>query len=432
MLKETIIRDPIYGFIDVSVYPFVLEIIKQPQFQRLRRISQLGVSVFVYPSATHNRFNHSVGSMQLFLNIFDHIFKNQNEKDVKKLRKIGVATILLHDIGHGPFSHATESIFGYDHEDFSIEIIKKHFGSILNVEDVDVNDLERIINKERKDKKKVLVQLINSSLDVDRLDYLSRDIYFSGVGFGGIDLNRIIRTMSLYKENKENYLKGYIVIEEKGIHAIESYLLTRTLMYKDVYYHKTTRCVEGIIKNIFKRVKELSKRNKIKLPNELLFLKGDIKMNIEDLLCMDDYYIYSKFSEWSKDKDDILSDLCKRIINRNLFKAIESTQGSQQFIEKIDKIENALRTNGFDGDKSLYYYIIDTPEERPYNPISSITKNEDIEEALKKNIYIKSNDGSCKEISTVSDVIMALKNAKDITRLYIPREIYSEIKNIVK
>lgn len=220
-MKNTIIRDPIYGFIDLSYYPFIKKIIDTPYFQRLRRLSQLGVSVFVYPSAIHSRFNHSIGAMQLFIKIYDHLFREtrrlENERS-EEIRKIGVATILLHDIGHGPFSHVSEKIFGFDHEKFSQKIISSDMKEILEGEDISYKDINAVINKttSRKPDLKILSQLISSTLDTDRLDYLARDIYFTGVGFGTIDLERIIRTMTIYSDPK-SFLDGYAVIEEKGM-----------------------------------------------------------------------------------------------------------------------------------------------------------------------------------------------------------------------
>lgn len=370
--------------------------------------------------------------MQLFLNIFDLLFKNDRSKAVPKLRKLGVATILLHDIGHGPFSHMSESIFDYDHEDLSIEIIKKNFGNILKDEGIEPDDLSKIIKKRTTDQKKVITQLVSSSLDVDRLDYLARDIYFTGVGFGGIDLNRIIRTMTIYKEKKAKFLNGYIVIEAKGVHAIESYLLTRSLMYNDVYYHKTTRCVEMIVKNIFRRVLELSKEKKIDLPTQLSFITEERKINSIDLTDLDDFYIYSKILEWSKYKDKILSELCQRIINRNLFKSIESNKGSEPFIRRIDDIIRIYKKNGYEEEQIEYNYSIDSPQNRPYNPIKSITKREDVEQSLKENIYVKTKDGDCKEISEVSPVIRALNNLSGVSRLYVPSKVYPEIQGLLE
>ena len=227
--KRRIVRDPIHGFIDISEYSVINKIIENPFFQRLRRLSQLGVSVFVYPSATHNRFNHTLGAMKLFLKIFDLLYY-ENKKSYEHLRKLGLITVLLHDIGHGPFSHTSEKIFNFHHVNLSIKIIETQFSDILTKEGIDTKYIIQILNNQNINKKeKIISQLIDSNLDVDRLDYIARDSYFTGIGYG-IDLERIIRTLTIYKG--QNSLKGYAAVEEKGKHAIESYLLTRELMYR--------------------------------------------------------------------------------------------------------------------------------------------------------------------------------------------------------
>jgi HD superfamily phosphohydrolase len=207
--KETIIRDPIHDFIDVSHYDFILKIIHTPYFQRTRRLSQLGVSLFVYPSATHSRFNHSLGAMEVFVRLFHHLYKDEMKGKVyHNLRKTGIASVLLHDIGHGPFSHASEGPLGFQHEMMSMEIVKTNeIRGILEDADICVEDVLSVISKTATGKMKLLSQLIGSELDVDRLDYLARDIYFTGVGFGGVDLQRIIKTMTISRSN--NFLNGY-------------------------------------------------------------------------------------------------------------------------------------------------------------------------------------------------------------------------------
>jgi HD superfamily phosphohydrolase len=440
--KSTIIRDPIHGFIDLSYYDFISKIVQTAPFQRMRRLSQLGVSVFVYPSATHNRFNHSLGAMELFVRIFDHLYRdNKGDNDYEKLRKTGIASVLLHDIGHGPFSHASEDVFGFHHEDVSREIINScEIKDFLQSFGILTNDIIDVITKKADGKMKLLSQLISSQLDVDRLDYLARDVYFTGVGFGGIDLDRIIRTMTISQE--EGLLKDYAVIEEKGKHAVEAFLLTRNLMYDDVYHHKTTRCVEKIIEAIFKRVKELSDdggASEFKLPKELEFIKktkpGSSVNETEglDILPLDDYYAYSLFQKWSREPetDAVLSDLSKRILERHLFKSEEIPPDQQLALTRqLNMIEDLVEKAGFNPE---YYCILDSPKDRPYQPVHSATNDEEIEESLKNNIYVK-HKGTRKvtEISVVSDVIKALTKRNQLMRLYFPEQVRLEVSNILK
>jgi len=439
----TIIRDPIHGFIDLSYYDFIPKIIQTAMFQRLRRLSQLGVSVFVYPSATHNRFNHSLGAMQLFVGLFDHLYKDEpHDNDYEKLRMTGIASVLLHDIGHGPFSHASEQVFGFDHEDISNEIIEStEIRDILQSPGIRTADITSVISKTATGKMKLLSQLISSQLDVDRLDYLARDVYFTGVGFGGVDLDRLIRTTSIY--HGESFLDGYAVVEEKGRHSVEAFLLTRSLMYDDVYYHKTTRCVEKLIEGIFERIKELSSEKKngcFKPPRELEFIQRmepkEGSKNIicaEDILPLDDHYIYSLLLQWSKDSgvDPILYDFSRRILQRKLFKSIELPSGGlTSLLTKKNAVEKLVSENLRLDPK--YYCILDEPRDRPYQPVGAPTSDEEIQESLKENIYIKLKDGSgFKEISEISDVVDALTKRRQLIRLYFPEEIRQAVNDIV-
>lgn len=307
--KRTIIRDPVHKFIDLSHYDFIVKIINTPYFQRTRRLSQLGVSLFVYPSATHSRFNHSLGAMEVFVRLFDHLHRDERKNNsYHNLRKTGIAAVLLHDIGHGPFSHASEKPLNFEHDLMSEEIVKtKEIRKILEEEQICVEDVLSIISRRAKRKLKLASQLINSQLDADRLDYLARDIYFTGVGFGGVDLERIIRTLTISKS--KGFLNGYAVVEEKGKDSVEAYLLTRTLMYENVYYHKTTRSVECLLSMVISRVKDLYNEGKSSIPPELKFVERgngvlNRQLNPEYILLLDDHSVYALLLRWSKNNDD--------------------------------------------------------------------------------------------------------------------------------
>jgi len=436
-MKETIIRDPIHGYIDLSHYPFIKKIIETPYFQRLRRLSQLGVSVYVYPSAVHNRFNHSLGAMQLFTRVYDHLFRDVREFDKEKfdkLRKIGVATVLLHDIGHGPFSHVSESMFGFKHESLSQRIISEEMKNILKDDGISHDDVRTVIDTTKRSQigeLRILSQLVDSAIDVDRLDYLARDIYFTGVGFGIIDLDRIIHTMTIHREIG-TFLDERMVIEEKGKRSIETLLLTRDVMYSDVYYHKATRGIEGLLRSLFKRVKNISEEGKMELPSELQFLNDDRKFSFSDLFDLDDNFIYSLLLKWSKDaKDKIVSDLSRRIVNRDLFKAIEYPIGGNiiKIAKSEDEIKKMLQKNEIDPE---YYYFIDEPEDRPYSPVLSITNPEEQQKALEKNIFIRLENSKCNEISQESRIIKTLTERQYFTRLYVPAELRESARKILQ
>ncbi|MDN5846358.1 MAG: HD domain-containing protein [Candidatus Nitrosocosmicus sp.] len=437
-MKETIIRDPVHGYIDLSHYPFISELIENPYFQRLRRLSQLGVSVFVYPSAIHNRFSHSLGAMQLFVRIFDHLFKDIEQTEMSRyahLRKIGVATIMLHDIGHGPFSHVSETIFNFKHHVYSQDIISNELRDILSKYDIDTKEIASVINKseEKNDDIKLLSQLIDSTIDVDRLDYLTRDIYFTGVGFCVIDFERIIRTMQIYN-GPSTKLNGLVVIQEKGKRSIETFLLTRDIMYSDIYHHKTTRGIEVLLKLLFKRIKDLTKDEKIILPPEFGFMNDKKGFTYKNLYMLDDYSIYSYLLKWSQseDSDTIIRDLSNRIINRNLFKSIEySIKNSSSIFMKDNGIRNEISKKGFNNPQ--YYYSFDEPKDRPYSPILSPTNDEEERKSLDQNIHIKLHDSSCKEISLESKIIKTLiDDRENFVRLYVPTETLEDVTKILQ
>lgn len=382
--KKRIVRDPIHGFIDISEYPVIDKIIKNPFFQRLRRLSQLGVSVFVYPSATHNRFNHSLGAMKLFLKIFDLLYKNK--KSYEYLRKLGLITVLLHDIGHGPFSHTSEKIFNFHHVNLSIKIIENEFSDILTNEDIDIKYLIQILNDQNINKKeKIISQLIDSNLDVDRLDYIARDSYFTGVGYG-IDLERIIRTLTIYDGKGD--LNGYMAVEEKGKHAIESYLLTRELMYRDIYYHKTTRCIENMINKIFIRLKECPNL----LPNEFNFIGDNSQLTVNALRNLDDHTIYFFLNKFTKIEDNIISDFSNRILNRQLLKSYDYSHVEIDIEDLNDKIEKIKKYIDRLGKNSQYYYFNDQPKDRPYEPITNPKGEEEFRAMFRKNIHVISQN----------------------------------------
>jgi uncharacterized protein len=423
-MKERIVRDPIHDFISLTDYDFIQKLIDTKYFQRLRRLFQLGVSVYVYPSATHNRLSHSLGTMELFGRIFDNIHKDIRDGSKDELRKIGVATILLHDIGHGPMSHVSEQIFKFKHEPMTTEIIKNtEIADILRHESIEPDTILDLINH-TSDENKYISQLISSQLDADRLDYLSRDAYFTGVAFGKIDLERIVRTLKIYHGGGD--IEGYVVSSNKGMEAIESYVLSRHLMYQGVYFHKTTRCFERMIEKVFKRAIVLAGENRLTLPEEFAFLKTN-NFSVNDLIQLDDHAVYNVISQWTKNSDTILKDLANRIINRIPLKSIPiPTKKLKKYSENLDQIKNKLNNNQFDPD---YYLLFDDPSETPYTPYSP--KGADDQTNVITNIFVLNEEGKPEEISQLSDVVKALAKVQYNFRIYVPEECKSQTLSIL-
>lgn len=316
MNKKKIFNDPVYGFINIKS-DLVFDIIEHPVFQRLRRIKQLGLTDFVYPGALHTRFHHAIGAMHLMTKALDSLRTKGIEITEGEYEAAQVA-ILLHDIGHGPFSHALEYslLKGISHESLSFLMMKylnRQFGNRL--------DLALKIFQNTC-KKKFLHQLVSSQLDMDRLDYLKRDSFFTGVSEGAIGLERIIEML--------NVVDDQIVVEEKGIYSIENFLNARRLMYWQVYLHKASVSAEKMLTSLMMRARDLAVAGHEIFATDalLVFLKSDKTLDDfqqdEQLLTtfgmLDDYDIWGAIKVWQNDKDPILSTLSRRLLNRQLFK----------------------------------------------------------------------------------------------------------------
>jgi HD superfamily phosphohydrolase len=389
--KRKIINDPVYGFISIPG-DFIFDLIEHPWFQRLRNIKQLGLTSFVYPGANHSRFQHSLGALHLM----DTAIKTLQGKGVVITREEEMAVysaILLHDAGHGPFSHALENsiITGISHEDLSLLLMRK-----LNEEFKGRLDLAiEIFNGAYQ--KKFLHELIAGQVDMDRLDYLRRDSFFTGVIEGSVGSDRIIRML--------NVVDGNLVIDEKGIYSLEKFLIARRLMYWQVYMHKTVLSAESLLVKILKRAKELAGEghdlystpalrfflyNKIG-PDDLLkegtFTPGLIASNFTRL---DDTDILVSAKYWTDNPDKVLSDLSARLIKRDLL-AIE-LQNEPFDKEKVNKLKNvAGKLPGVMPEEIDYYVFTSSISNLAYTP-----------DAPEVKILLKS--GETAEIATISDM----------------------------
>ena len=321
-MKNTIkiINDPVYGFVTIK-NPLILDIINHPYFQRLRRIRQLGLTNLVYPGALHTRFHHAIGAMHLMQQAIETL-RSKGIKISEKEEEGALIAILLHDIGHGPFSHALESsiVNGISHEVLSDILMKKlnqEFGNKLSL---------AIAIFEDKYERKFFHQLVSSQLDTDRLDYLLRDSFFTGVSEGVIGTDRIIKMLTVVNDK--------LVVEKKGIYSIEKFLIARRLMYWQVYLHKTVLSAENMLVKILLRAKELEQKYNYDLfatPALKFFLKNNFDetqfekhpQSLEYFVQLDDYDIMTSIKVWMNNEDDfVLSTLCKKFIYRQLFRTI--------------------------------------------------------------------------------------------------------------
>ncbi|MBK8600557.1 MAG: HD domain-containing protein [Flavobacterium sp.] len=397
--KLKILNDPIYGFITIP-NPLLYDLIQHPYFQRLRRITQMGLSYLVYPGAHHTRFHHALGCMHMM----------QKAIEVLKFKGIAISSeeenalliaILLHDIGHGPFSHAMEHSIV---EKVSHENISLLFMNQLNQEfDGKLTLAIQIFKGEYH--RKFMLQLISSQLDMDRMDYLKRDSFYTGVAEGNINSDRLIQMLNVVDE--------VLVMEEKGIYSIEKFLMARRLMYWQAYLHKTSLVAELILTKILKRAKELTLKGSI-LPSSkalLYFLNHKITTENFDSVVLnkfsqlDDYDIVSAIKEWQDSDDFILSSLSKMIINRDLLKVKLSSEKFEKemlnnLLERFSKLNNCSLLD------AKYFIFKGKIENQAYS--------KDAEP-----IHILKKDRTIEDVVEASDQLNLKALSKPVTKYYI-------------
>lgn len=367
--KLKIINDPVHGFIKIP-HEILFDITEHPYFQRLRRIGQTGLLNLIFPGATHTRFHHALGAMHLMFTALETL-KQKGVKISEEEEKGAMLAILMHDIGHGPFSHALENMLMDDwhHEKLSLLLMNKlneEFNGQLSMA------IEMFQGKYHR---KFFNQLISSQLDVDRLDYLKRDSFFTGVSEGNINTQRIISMMNVSEE-------GELVIDAKGIYSIENFLTARMFMYWQVYYHKTSALAEFLLVKILERAKYLISQG-IELPateNLKYFLyRGKSAATDEDIerfTSLDDNDVIQAMKEWQNSDDFVLSYWCKSVIQRNLPKTIISSHPFDgKIIEEKIKITNEFF--GIDNGKELVHEIKRKllPYDTEKQPIYLLQKN---------------------------------------------------------
>lgn len=399
--KRKIFNDPIYGFVSLP-YEIIFDLIEHPFFQRLRRIKQLGLTNLVYPGALHTRFHHAMGAMHLMGQAIEEIRSKGHEITDDEAKAVTIA-ILLHDIGHGPFSHALEHsiVNNVNHEDIS-----QLFMSRLNEEFKGELTLAIKIFQ-NKYHKNFLHQLVSSQLDMDRLDYLKRDSFFTGVSEGVISSDRIIKML--------NVANDQLAVEAKGIYSIEKFLIARRLMYWQVYLHKTVLSAENLLVNILKRAKELAqkKADLFCTPALKIFLykqyskkdfKDDPKL-LDAFAILDDYDIMTSIKVWTSHKDPVLSMLCTQLVNRRLLKVEMQNLPFKE--AKIRQIKNDVKKRFKVNDKDVNYFVF------------SGTVANDAYRDDKIGINILFKDGTTADVAKASDQLNIDVLAKTVKKYYL-------------
>jgi HD superfamily phosphohydrolase len=398
--KKKIINDPIYGFVTIH-HDIIFDCIKLPEFQRLRRIKQLGLTSLVYPGAQHTRFQHAIGAMHLMQIALKNL--RAKEIDISEKEEIGaLLAILLHDIGHGPFSHTLEhSIL----DDVNHENISSHLMHQINAQMNGKLSLAIQIFENKYDRP-FFHQLVSSQMDMDRLDYLRRDSFYTGVSEGTVGIERIIQMLSV----RNNQL----IIDQKGIYSVEKFLMARRFMYWQVYLHKTSIAADELLLNILKRAKALiDTQETIKVsPYLQFFLENSFSKHdlsnpdvIENFCNLDDSEIYSAIKIWQNSNDKTLSTLCKMLINRDLLKIelFDSPISSQSVNEKISETSKYLNINLPD---ASYFVSVGELKNNAYTSIGDSLK-------------IGMKNGELKELSETSEIYNLTNHQKPQVKYYI-------------
>ena len=400
--KLKIINDPVHGFIKIP-YEIIFDIMEHRCFQRLRRISQTGLLSLIFPGATHTRFHHAIGAMHLMFNALE-ILKQKGVKISTEEEKGAMLAVLLHDVGHGPFSHALENILmdNWHHEKLSLllmEQLNEEFSGELTI---------AIQMFQGKYHRKFFNQLISSQLDVDRLDYLKRDSFYTGVSEGNINTQRILSTL--------NVLDDELVLDEKGIYSIEHYLVARMFMYWQVYYHKAAVLAENLLIKIMNRAKTLVSQNvKVEASENLkyfLYRESSIEATEEDIarfMELDDTDVLQAIKSWKNHDDFVLSYLCKTVINRKFPKIIYSSTPFSDDLVREKVRETNLHFGIENGD-----LLVDNIERNllPYDK-------------TKQPIYLLRNDMEKVALEQAGSQILSMNINEKTTRyiLSFPKEI---------
>jgi hypothetical protein len=416
-MSEKVFRDPVHSLMrfDTEEERIVLDLIETRELQRLKYIKQLGVSYVVYPGAVHTRFSHSLATAYLMKRVIER-FK------LKGYKVILTCAALLHDIGHLPFSHLLEEFTKEGHEVRTAAIItdkKSEVREVLKSYDPSYpNQIRQIL--ERTFKPSFAVKLISSQLDVDRMDYLLRDSFYTGVGYGNFDLDWLIHSLRVVEVDGD----WEVAVDlHKGVRAAEGYVLARYYMYRQVYHHKRGRAAGAMIKKILQRAGDLLKEgHQIFVIGPLKRLLMNSHLSFEDFLSLDDVVLSFAIRQWERSKDPILADLCLRFNRGKIFEVIDLGDPDPEILEKVKK---AALSHGLD---PLYYVELDRAADNPY--IDDYLVYDDKKKKKMKageNIFL-SDGKNLIELSSHSELIGAIRNRTFVTdRLCFPGEIKGDV-----
>ena len=396
--EEKVLRDPIHGYIHVD-YQVVWDCINSRWFQRLRRIRQLGGAFMVYHTADHTRFGHSLGVYEIVRRMVTEVPDICEAFDERQKITVMLAG-LLHDLGHGPFSHAFEAVTHSSHEAWTCRIIEEdpQLREILESCSKGLShDVADVIRHQSKNP--LLPQLVSAQLDADRMDYLLRDAYFTGTAYGEFDLERVLRVLRVANER--------IVIKESGIYAIENYIMARYHMYWQGYYHPTARSYENMLHGLFVRLQQLALQKRLPptIPQFHTLAAGK-KLSLQDYFMLDENACVYAFSLLEQADDPIVSDLAMRLRDRRLFAFAEASKAN------VRTMRNRLRKEGLD---PKYYMCRDDVRQSPYVPYAGDAGGA---------IWVRMHGGEIKELEAASNIVWSLVHGpqRSDDRIYFPKE----------
>ena len=421
-MSERIYRDPVHNIIrlqtDSVEGELMMKLIDAAEFQRLRRIKQLGLGLYTYQGAEHSRFTHSLGAFHLMTRVLDRFSERYS---ISPDDRVAVrAAALLHDVGHGSFSHVMEKVLNFHHEHWTVQVVKSdltEIGQLLRSYSNDLPDKVASII-EGSFKPSALAQLVSSQLDVDRMDYLLRDSLMTGAKYGIYDLEWIINALAI----DENFDRIYV--EARGLYAVEEYLQARYYMFRQVYFHRTLRSAEAVLHSIIRRALNLHESgiDVWHAPGTAFdkILRRE-PLTITEHLQVDDSDFVFHVKQWQQSGDPILRDLSTRFINRRLFKAIDLEMPPGEKENFLTKAREVVRQSGFDPD---YYFMEDRASDIPYYNYYAADRAEP-----KTHIYVENGYAhpSIMEITEVSNVVRGLQHKYELHRVCFPAEVKNQV-----
>lgn len=396
----------------------MMRLIDAPEFQRLRRIKQLGLGLFTYQGAEHSRFTHSLGAFHLMTRVLDQL--GERYKIAPEDRTAARAAALLHDVGHGSFSHVMEKVLGFHHESWTVQVLLSDatvVGQLLNSYAAGLpQKVARII--EGTFHPAALAQLVSSQLDVDRMDYLLRDSLMTGAKYGIYDLEWIINALAIDEKNDRIYVTA------RGLYAVEEYLQARYYMFRQVYFHRTLRSAEAVLRSVLRRALDLIEAGKTVWHAEGTAFEKVLRkqpLTINEHLEVDDADVLFHVKQWQREEDSILSDLSKRFVGRQLFKAVDLDMPPTEQEGFLTRARESVAAAGFD---PQYYFIEDHAGDIPYYNYYTAHGDEP-----KTRIYVE--DGYAqpriREISEISKVVRGLQEGYELHRVCFPAEVKDQI-----